>query len=87
LIVVGLEKDRLRAHIRRMAERDQWIENLRCPKCRRTGCAELSQASGQAYHDGDQDVRVESLPDGFKLVESKNSRNFYCAFCDRPVQP
>jgi hypothetical protein len=30
-------------------------------------------------------VRSDSVPAGFKLVESENSRNFYCAFCDRPV--
>jgi hypothetical protein len=70
-----------------MAERDQWIENMRCPKCRRTGCAELSQASGQAYNDGDQDVRVESLPDGFKVVQLEYGIDFCCASCDIPVEP
>jgi len=51
------------------------------------GCAELSQASGQAYHDGDQDVRVESLPDGFKVVQLEYGIDFCCASCDIPVEP
>jgi hypothetical protein len=49
--------------------------------------AGLSQASGQAYHDGDQDVRVESFPDGFKVVELVYGSNFYCSSCDSPVEP
>jgi hypothetical protein len=52
-----------------------------------TGSANLSQANGQAFHDGDQDVRVESLPDGFKVVELAYGRNFYCSSCDIPAQP
>ena len=29
---------------------------------------ELSPANGQALHDGDQDIRVESISEGFKTV-------------------
>jgi hypothetical protein len=78
---------RFSAHIRWMTERDQWTESLRRPKCGMTGSAELSQANGQAFHDGDEDVRVESLPDGFKVVELVYGSNFYCSACDCPVEP
>jgi predicted RNA-binding Zn-ribbon protein involved in translation (DUF1610 family) len=64
-----------------MTGRDQWTETLRCPKCRRTGSAELSQANGQAYHDGDQDVRVDLAPIGFKVVSTEFGSSFYCAIC------
>ena len=65
-----------------MTGRDQWTETLRCPKCRRTGSAELSQANGQAYHDGDQDVRVDLAPIGFNVVATEFGSSFYCAICD-----
>jgi hypothetical protein len=70
-----------------MAERDQWIEALRCPKCHKTGRAELSQANGQAFHDGDQDVRVEILSDGFKVVQLEYGIDFQCVSCNVPVEP
>jgi len=60
--------------------RNRWLENLRCPKCGKLGIAELSMADGQSWI-----VRPDSIPAGFKVVESGNSRNFYCAFCDHPV--
>ena len=63
-----------------MTTRDYWIENLRCPQCGKTGAAELSMADSQSWT-----VRPDSVPAGFKFVKSENSRNFYCAFCDRPV--
>jgi hypothetical protein len=63
-----------------MTKRDRWVENLRCPQCGKVGQAELSMADGQSWI-----VRPDSIPSGFKVVESENGRNFYCAFCDRPV--
>ena len=63
-----------------MTTREHWLENLRCPQCGKTGTAELSMADGHSWI-----VRPDSIPAGFKIVESENSRNFYCAFCDRPV--
>jgi len=57
--------------------RSRWLENLRCPKCGKLGIAELSMADGQSWI-----VRPDSIPAGFK---AGNSRNFYCAFCDHPV--
>jgi hypothetical protein len=75
------------AHIRGMTGRDQWTESLSCPKCGMTGSVELSQANGQAYHDGDQDVRVDGIAAGFKAVQFEYGSNFYCASCDNPVAP
>jgi hypothetical protein len=86
-VVSLLENGQLAAHIRRMTGRDQWTENLRCPKCGLTGSVELSQASGQAYSDGDQAVRVDGIADGFKAVQFEYGSNFYCSSCDSPVEP
>jgi hypothetical protein len=70
-----------------MTGRDQWTEILRCSQCGRTGSVELSQANGQAFHDGDQAVRVESVSEGFKAIQFEYGSKFYCSFCDRPVDP
>jgi hypothetical protein len=70
-----------------MTARDQWTENLKCPTCGRTGSAELSQASGQAFHDGDQAIRVDHVPEGFKAVQFEYGSNFYRSFCDSLVDP
>jgi hypothetical protein len=67
-------------HIWRMIALDRWVENLRCPICRKTGTARLSQADGWSVH-------MESVPEGFKVVGSDNASNFYCASCNRPVEP
>jgi hypothetical protein len=64
-----------------MTERDHWTENLGCPKCRKTGTAQFSQANGQAFHKGDQDVRVDLVPIGFKVVLTEFGSSFYCATC------
>lgn len=65
-----------------MIVRDRWVEILRCPQCGKTGSAELSTADRQSWA-----VQVDSIPKGFKVIESENSSNFYCDFCDRPVEP
>jgi hypothetical protein len=52
-----------------------------------TGTVELSQANGQAYSDGDQDVRVDGISNGFKAVQFEYGSNFYCTVCDHPVEP
>jgi hypothetical protein len=58
--------------------RDRWVENLKCPHCRKTGAAQVSAADEYSW-----DVQVNSVPAGFKVV----GRNFYCSSCDRPVEP
>jgi hypothetical protein len=59
---------------------DRWVENLRCSNCGKTGAARLSQADGWNAH-------VDSVSEGFKVIQSGNSSNFYCDFCDRAVEP
>jgi hypothetical protein len=56
------------AVIRRMTGRDNWTETLVGPTCRKTGSVKFSQANGRAFHEGDQDVRVDLVPIGFKVV-------------------
>lgn len=63
-----------------MIVRDRWVENLTCLQCGKTGSAELSTADRQSWA-----VRVDSIPEGFKVIESEISSNFYCGFCDCPV--
>jgi hypothetical protein len=65
-----------------MIARNHWVENLKCPQCGKTGAADLSTADGQSWT-----VQVDSTPKGFKVIQSENSSNFYCVFCDRPVEP
>jgi hypothetical protein len=59
---------------------DRWAENLRCPNCRKTGTARLSQADGWNAH-------AESVPEGFEVIKSEYGNNFRCASCDVPVEP
>jgi hypothetical protein len=63
-----------------MTTRDHWVENLSCPRCGKIGKADLSTADDQSWI-----VRPDSIPVGFKVVETGNSKNFYCALCDCPV--
>jgi hypothetical protein len=65
-----------------MTVRDHWVENLRCPQCGKIGAAELLTADALSWT-----VQVDSVPKGFKIVQSENGSNFHCAFCDRPVVP
>jgi hypothetical protein len=65
-----------------MTVRDHWVESLRCPQCGKIGQAELSMADGKSWA-----VQMDSIPKGFKVIQSENSSNFYCNSCDRPVEP
>ena len=69
-------------HIYRMTIRDHWVENLRCHRCQASGIAVLSTKDKLSWI-----VRVESVPEGFKVVRSENGSNFYCSACNRPVEP
>src|SRR5712671_6826030 len=62
--------------------RDIWVENLRCPHCRKTGAARDSAVDEYSW-----DVQMNSVPEGFKVIRSGDVSNFYCASCDRPVEP
>jgi hypothetical protein len=59
---------------------DRWVEKLRCPNCGNTGAARLSQADGWHAH-------MDSVPEGFKVIQSGNSSNFYCDFCECAAEP
>jgi hypothetical protein len=62
--------------------RDHWVETLRCPRCRNTGLADLSDADEDAWA-----VHVDSVPSGFKAVQLEHGIGFYCISCDTPVEP
>jgi hypothetical protein len=64
-----------------MTGRDHWTESLDCPKCGKTGTAQFSQANGRPFHEGDQDIRVDLVPIGFKAVSTEFGSSFYCASC------
>jgi hypothetical protein len=66
-------------HIGLMA--DQWNEKLRCSKCRKTGIASLSQG------ERDNTPTVESIPNGFKVVQTEYGPDFRCGACDIAVDP
>ena len=57
-----------------------WVEHIRCPKCRKTGDAELFEIS--PFNNG-----VRRIPDGFKVVTVQYGKEFHCATCDIPVMP
>jgi hypothetical protein len=67
-------------HIPTMRER--WTEDLECPNCQKTGVAELSQTDDLSW-----DVRADSVPDGFIVIQSKHGIIFHCASCDIAVKP
>jgi hypothetical protein len=62
--------------------RDSWVENLRCPRCQKTGLARVSTADEYSW-----DVQMNSVPDGFKVIQCGDVRNFYCSPCNCPVEP
>jgi hypothetical protein len=62
--------------------RDQWIERLVCPNCRKTGNAELSQTDELSW-----DTRADSVPEGFNVLQLEHGIIFHCASCDIPVEP
>jgi hypothetical protein len=60
---------------------DEWNEELRCPECGKTGMASLSQAKG------DDMPTVQSVPEGFKVVNTEYGPHFHCGACDIPAAP
>jgi hypothetical protein len=61
--------------------RDHWVEHLVCRRCRKIGFAELSMEDKLSWN-----VQVDSVSEGFKLIQSANGGNFYCSSCDRAVE-
>ncbi len=64
-----------------MTSADHWVEILGCPQCGKTGPAELSQP------DDSFDIKVDSVPEGFRVLEAKYGWDFCCSSCDRRVEP
>jgi hypothetical protein len=62
--------------------RDCWVENLRCPWCRKTGIAQLSATDEYSW-----DVQVDGISEGFRFMQLGNVSNFFCSLCDSPVEP
>jgi hypothetical protein len=62
--------------------RDQWIEKLVCPNCRKTGNAELSQTDKLSW-----DILADSVSEGFNVIQVEHGIEFHCASCDIPVEP
>jgi hypothetical protein len=62
--------------------RDCWVENLRCPNCRKAGAAQLSAADEYSW-----EIQVDSVPEGFKVIQSHGGSNFCCSACNSPVEP
>jgi hypothetical protein len=60
---------------------DEWKEELLCPKCRKTGMVSLYQRRDF------EPPTVESLPHGFKIVDTHFGSVFYCEDCDIEVMP
>jgi predicted RNA-binding Zn-ribbon protein involved in translation (DUF1610 family) len=66
-----------------MTERDRWSERLRCPECGATGIVVLSQATAasRAYHAGDENARVETVPSEFRAEVTDLGCQFFCVSC------
>jgi hypothetical protein len=60
---------------------DEWNERITCPKCHQTGQASLSQRKN------DDVPSVQSLHEGFKVVDTQFGPTFYCDGCDVEVLP
>jgi hypothetical protein len=57
-----------------------WIEHLRCPRCAKTGDAELFEIS--PFNNG-----FRKVPDGFKVVTGPFGKDLHCVACVIPVAP
>jgi hypothetical protein len=60
---------------------EQWTETLRCPRCRKTGPASLTQG------EQDETPRVNNLASGFKVIYARYGPRFRCEDCDVEVLP
>jgi hypothetical protein len=60
---------------------DEWNEQLRCPNCGKTGIASLSQS------EGERTPTVQSVSDGFKVVQTQHGPNLQCETCNVSVDP
>lgn len=54
-----------------------WIEHLKCPRCGKTGEAELFEIS--PFNNG-----FRKVPEGFMVVVGEYGSEFYCIACGIP---
>lgn len=57
-----------------------WIEILRCPKCRRTGHAELSEVAPLRN-------RIVRVSEEFEVRTDERGDDFQCRACKLPALP
>jgi hypothetical protein len=65
-----------------MTARDKWKAQLLCPKCGKTGIAEISEDDG--YIHGDPRRRIDGVPEGFIVVPGGSSSldtDIHCDTC------
>jgi hypothetical protein len=79
LAAIGVEFPPWWVHTGRMI--DQWIEQLRCPRCNRIGMASLSQV------ESDQSPTVLTVPVGFKVAQTEYGPDFHCGTCNVAAAP
>ncbi len=60
--------------------KDEWNESLRCPTCGKTGIASLWQDNGDT-------PTIQTVPAGFKGVNTAHGPDFICGACDVAVKP
>jgi len=60
---------------------DKWNEKLRCPRCKNTGMANLSQAERAEV------PTVEAVPAGFVAVHTEFGPDLRCGTCKISAAP
>jgi hypothetical protein len=47
----------------------------------------LARSAEFSQMDDSFDIKVDSVPEGFRVLESEHGCNFYSSACDIPVEP
>jgi hypothetical protein len=64
-----------------MTVRDCWVDDLKCPRCGKTGHAKLSQADGHLFMPGETQTIIREIPVGFTYSVKRNAITFFCEDC------
>jgi hypothetical protein len=77
------------AHIWAMVILDRWMEKFKCPDCGKIGTANLIRTDGHevALAHGEYLIRVDSLPDDFKVVGDPQDIDVFCVKCNVSAWP
>ena len=65
--------------------KDRFKIRLECPNCGRDGIADAVEEDGYSYVFGNKGTTIDSLPDGFKIVNQPSkagSVDIFCYGCD-----